>query len=50
MEWLASAIGKKGAFFLFSADRGDGLQAFRFELRDGQIKQLTAAKELIRNR
>jgi oligogalacturonide lyase len=42
----ARAIAKKGAFFLFSSDRGEGLQAFRYELRTGQMKQLTAAKNL----
>ena len=42
----ARAIARKGAFFLFSSDRGDGLQAFRYELRSGEIKQLTEAKDL----
>lgn len=42
----ARAIAKKGAFFLFSSDRGEGLQAYRYELRSGEIKQLTEAKAL----
>lgn len=42
----ARALAKKGVFFLFSSDRGDGLQAYRYELQGGVVKQLTAAKEL----
>lgn len=42
----ARAIAKKGAFFLYSSDRGEGLQAFRYELRSGESKQLTEAKQL----
>lgn len=42
----ARSIGRKGVFFLFAADRGSGLQAFRYELRSGEIKCLTDAKSL----
>lgn len=42
----ARAIARKGVFFLFSSDRGEGLQAFRYELRSGEMKQLTEAKQL----
>lgn len=42
----AKSIAKKGLFFLFSSDRGDGLQAYRYELRSGEIRQLTGAKAL----
>ncbi|MBI3681733.1 MAG: PD40 domain-containing protein [Acidobacteria bacterium] len=42
----ARFIAKKGAFFLFAADHGSGLQAFRFELRSGEVRQLTEAKAL----
>ncbi|MBS1825471.1 MAG: PD40 domain-containing protein [Acidobacteria bacterium] len=42
----ARSIAKKGVFFLFSSDRGEGLQAYRYELRNGEIKQLTEAKAL----
>ncbi len=42
----ARAIARRGAFFLFSSDRGDGLQAFRYELKTGEVKQLTAAAKL----
>lgn len=37
----ARAIARKGAFFLFSCDRDGSLQAYRFELKGGEIKQLT---------
>lgn len=40
------AIGKRGAFVLFSSDRGDGMQAFRLELKTGELKQLTEAAAL----
>lgn len=42
----ARAIGKRGQFFVYASDRGEGLQAFRFELRNGESKQLTEAKAL----
>ncbi|MBL8177955.1 MAG: PD40 domain-containing protein [Bryobacterales bacterium] len=42
----ARAIARKGVFFLYSCDRGEGMQAFRYELRSGESKQLTEAKEL----
>ncbi|MBI4905755.1 MAG: PD40 domain-containing protein [Acidobacteria bacterium] len=42
----ARSIARRGAFFLFASDRGDGLQAFRYELKSGEAKQLTAATRL----
>jgi oligogalacturonide lyase len=42
----ARALAKRGVFFLISSDRGDGLQAFRYELQSGTMKQLTEAKQL----
>lgn len=42
----ARAIAKRGMFFLMASDRGDGMQAFRFELRTGEMKQLTEAQDL----
>lgn len=40
------AIGKRGAFVLFSSDRGDGMQVFRLELKTGELRQLTEATAL----
>lgn len=40
------SIGRRGTFFLFSSDRGGGYQAYRFELRSGEIRQLTDAGAL----
>lgn len=40
------SIGKRGAFVLFASDRGGGMQAFRLELKSGEIKQLTDAQAL----
>lgn len=40
------AIARKGAFFLFSSDRDSGTQAYRYELKSGEIKQLTEATNL----
>jgi len=42
----ARAIARKGAFFLFSCDRGGSLQAYRFELKGGEIRQLTEVEGL----
>lgn len=42
----ARAIGKRGMFLIFSSDRGDGMQAYRYELRSGDAKQLTEARDL----
>jgi oligogalacturonide lyase len=42
----ARAIARRGLFFLFASDRGSGMQAFRFELRSGEMKQLTEAQDL----
>lgn len=41
------AIGKRGAFVLFASDRGAGPQAFRLELKTGELRQLTEAQALI---
>jgi oligogalacturonide lyase len=37
----ARALAKQGAFFVFSSDRGEGMQAFRYELKKGEMRQLT---------
>jgi oligogalacturonide lyase len=42
----ARAIARKGSFFVFGSDRGSGMQAFRYELRGGEIRQITAAEAL----
>jgi oligogalacturonide lyase len=40
------SIGRRGTFFLFSSDRGGGFQGYRYELRSGEIRQLTDAGAL----
>lgn len=42
----ARAIGKRGLFFVLASDRGGGMQAYRYELRTGQMKQLTEIRDL----
>ncbi|MBL8217441.1 MAG: PD40 domain-containing protein [Bryobacterales bacterium] len=42
----ARAIARKGLFFLFSCDREGSLQAYRFELKGGEIRQLTQVEGL----
>jgi oligogalacturonide lyase len=41
------AIARRGAFVLFASDRGAGPQAFRLELKTGELKQLTDAQALM---
>lgn len=43
----ARAIAKRGLFFLFASDRSGQMQAYRFELRSGEMKQLTEAQDLL---
>src|SRR5689334_11447951 len=42
----ARSIAKRGAFFLYGSDQGDGLQAYRYELKTGEVKLITAAEKL----
>lgn len=43
----ARFIAKGGYFFLFASDTGSGLQAFRFDLKESRMRQISEATALV---